>query len=188
MALARPIKRLVAAIALALSLAPATTALAGPSQTLAHTRRASCASARAKARCDARQCAQTAHKGRRRRAARCHSNRASARKAPKATSRRALTPAYCEGGGAPVQADDGSFSCEDGAEPQCENGAIPTPRGNSLVCPIVFSEESISSQAECEEEEREEGAGSSCAGASSGAGEPACEEPSGENAQCEAAG
>jgi hypothetical protein len=178
-----PTRRLAAILALALSLAAATAALLGPSQTLAQTHRSSCASAHAKARCNARTCAQSAHKGRGRHTARCHTNRASAKKAPK-TSRQALALAYCEGGGAPVQAEDGSFSCEDGAQPQCENGAIPTPRGKSLVCPVIFSEETSSGQAECEEE----GAGSACASSGSGSGEQACEESSGERPQCEAAG
>jgi len=172
-----PTRRLAAVLALALSLVLAATALMGPSQTLAQTRRSSCASAHTKVRCNTRACTQSARRGKGRHAARCHTNRTS-KKTRKATSHQALAPAYCEGAGAPVQAEDGSFSCEDGAEPQCENGAIPTPQGKSLVCPVIFSEESSSGEAECEEE-----GASACASS----GEQLCEEVSGEGQQCEAA-
>jgi hypothetical protein len=174
-----PTRRLAAVLALALTLALAAAALMGPSQTLAQTHRSSCASTHAKVKCNTRACTQSTRKGRGRHAAKCHTNRAS-RKTRKTTSHQALAPAYCEGGGAPVQAEDGSFACEDGAEPQCENGAIPTPRGKSLVCPVIFSEESSSGEAECEEE----GTGSACASS----GEQACEEASSESQQCEAGG
>jgi hypothetical protein len=183
-------------VTLALSLVVMAAALLGPSQTLAQTHRSSCpTAAHAKAKCKAHACVQSSHKGKAHHAAKCQGKHAG-KKGPKKSARQALAPAYCEGGGTPVQAANGSFSCEDGSEPQCENGAIPTPRGKSLVCPVVFNEESSSSQAECEEEE---GAGSCAGGGSgtpsgaaprSGAGGQACEESSSEGSpsQCEAEG
>jgi hypothetical protein len=61
-------------------------------------------------------------------------------------------PAICEDGSRPVAEGEGTFSCADGAEPVCRNGAEPTPTrsGTTLVCPTSSSTTEFS-EAECED-------------------------------------
>jgi hypothetical protein len=52
--------------------------------------------------------------------------------------------AVCEDESAPVRAGDGSYSCDDGSEPVCQDGAIPTfsKNGSTLICkPLTAAEE-----------------------------------------------
>ena len=46
--------------------------------------------------------------------------------------------AICEDGSVPIRAHDGSFSCDDGSEPGCENGSEPILSGDrsALVCEV----------------------------------------------------
>lgn len=182
---------------LALALAALAVALMAPTQTLAQTHRSSCANTHAKTKCGAPACKQSSRKRKGHHAVKCATKHAGTKKNRKSISQ-PLAAAQCADGSAPVLTSKGSFACDDGSEPQCENGAIPTKRGNRLVCPVIFEEEeSSSSEAECEEE-GEEG---TCAGASFGSGEqpattssspanPPCEESAGEGSpsQCEAEG
>lgn len=189
-----PTPRLASALMLALALAALAVALMAPTQTLAQAHRSSCPDTHAKTRCSPPTCKQSSHKHRRHHAGKCATKHASAKKK---SSSQPLAAAQCADGSPPVLTGDGSFACEDGSDPQCENGAIPTPRGKHLVCPVIFQEESSSSEAECEEEEE-----GTCASASSDSGEAgatgpspaseACGETSGEgsppSSQCEAEG
>lgn len=52
--------------------------------------------------------------------------------------------AVCEDESAPVRAGDGSYSCDDGSEPLCQDGAMPTfsNNGSTLICkPLTPAEE-----------------------------------------------
>lgn len=47
----------------------------------------------------------------------------------------ATTPAICEDESVPLRAGDGSYSCDDGSEPECEGGSSPTvSSASTLVC------------------------------------------------------
>jgi hypothetical protein len=137
-------RRLALALTLALSLGIFVAALIGPSQTLAKAHSSTCSSAHHKTNCTTPACS---HKSKAHHASKCPPKHAK-KKAP------ALAGAVCEDGSAPARAKGGSFSCDDGSEPTCENGAIPTRSGNgkTLVCPIIFEEETSSGETECEED------------------------------------
>jgi hypothetical protein len=175
-------RRLTAAVTIALLLGALVTALLGPAQTLAQTRKA-CSSSAAhanKAKHTAHPC--TTHKGK----GKGHSTGAgkpkhAAKKTHRSSSGRAIQ-ASCESGTAPVL-NGGSFSCEDGSEPQCVDGSTPkaSRNGKLLLCPVATEGESASGEAECEEEELE------CM-TSGDSGELACEAPSSASLACEAEG
>jgi hypothetical protein len=183
-----PARRLTLALTLALSLAVLAAALLGPSQTLAQARRATCSSSAtdSRARLATRTCVQPARKRRAHHATRRRSKHA--KKTPKASPRSpALAAAYCEDGSVPVLVGNGSFSCDDGSEPACEDGATPTVsrNGRSLVCPVAGEGDGeAGSSEECQAGEASGGCGTE-AGATSGV--PACEAPSseGSGAACE---
>ena len=156
----RPYARLATALTLAVSLLALVVTLLGPAQTLAQTRKTcSTPAGQAKTKRAARTCSQSARRGKKKKR---HSRRHQAKFAPaKKTSQTSgpaaasVEPARCEGGQTPVHAANGSFSCSDGSEPECEDGATPiaSRKCNSLVCPVSSEGESSSSAAECEEEE-----------------------------------
>lgn len=138
---------------LALTLSAFVVALLGPAQTLAQAHKASCSGAvHAKAKRGAHACAQSSHKPK----TKHHAKHASKKKTHKKTHRasQATVPASCEDGSAPLRAGDGSFSCDDGSEPECEGGATPAAsrNGKSLVCLVAAEDETGASEAECEEE------------------------------------
>ncbi len=178
-----PARRLALAITLALTLGVFLVALLGPAQTLAQTHKPACpTSAHAKKR-GARACTQPSHKVK---AQARHAAKHHAKRTPKTSSKKtsktsapaaAAVAAECEDGSAPVRAE-GSFSCADGSEPQCEDGATPTPshNGRSLVCPVAAEDEANAGEAECEEE-----ALGCTPGSSSGSGEQACEAAAGDS-------
>lgn len=144
---------------LVLSLSAFVVALLGPAQTLAQTRKTACpTSATHGKKKHAARCTQASHKGKSQtRRARHHAKLAPAKKTSQTSTPAAASvePARCEGGQTPVRAADGTFSCSDGSEPECEDGATPTPshKGKSLVCPVSSEAESSSTAVECEEEE-----------------------------------
>jgi hypothetical protein len=159
--ISRPSARLATALTLALSLLALVVTLLGPAQTLAQTRRAcSSTTGRSNTKHAGRTCSQASRRGKKKRRSRRHHTKLAAAKngsptgVPAAAS---VEPALCEGGQTPVRAANGTFSCSDGSEPECENGATPkaSRRGNSLVCPVASEPESSSSTAACEAEEEE---------------------------------
>ncbi|MCW3018721.1 MAG: hypothetical protein JWN10_1029 [Solirubrobacterales bacterium] len=183
----RPSVRLTAA--LTLSLLALVVTLLGPAQTLAQTRKAcSTPTSRSKTKHAARSCPKSSRRSKKtRHSSKHHAKGTPARKtsqtsAPAAAS---VEPARCEGGQTPVRGSGGTFSCGDGSEPECEDGATPTPshKGTRLVCPVSTEAEAESSStaAECEEEEL---------GCSAGAGEQPCETSGsdGSSFSCEADG
>jgi len=174
-------RRLLSILALAALLGALAAMLTGPSQTLARTRRSSCAT-HAKHKCPGRTCA-SSRKGRRHRTVKCSTKSSGRGRRPKSGAR-ALAPAYCADGSVPTLSE-GAFACDDGSQPQCEDGATPTARGSSLVCPLV-EEEASSGEAECEEEESCSGSGEPAPAATSSAAEAGCEGSAGEFAKCEA--
>jgi hypothetical protein len=168
-------RRLTVAVTVALLLGALVTALLGPAQTLAQTRKPACSSSAAraeKAKHAAHPCAIRKAKGK---GAGKHRR---AKKRHRSSSAPAI-PASCENGAPPVLSG-GSFSCEDGSEPQCVDGAAPkaSRNGKLLLCPAAEEGEAGSGEAECEEEEPE------CT-ASADTGEQACEASS-SAASCEA--
>jgi hypothetical protein len=183
--LIRTSTRLTSALTLLACAIALAAALIGPAQTLAQTHRAvSCPSAtsHAKARHGAHTCARSSHKAKGHH--RKHRSKHALAKAPQQGVPTALPAAYCEDGAAPVRAGDGSFSCADGSEPECEDGVEPTPssNGKSLVCAILAGEDEAQAEAEAEAEESEceEAASSYCAPAPiPGSGEHSCEVLSG---------
>jgi hypothetical protein len=176
--------RLTAALTLALALVALLATLLGPAQTSAQSRRAcSTPTSQAKTKHAARTCSRSSRRGKKTRHSRKHHAKHAPAKNTSQTSTSAsglVQPAHCESGQTPVHGTDGTFSCGDGSEPECENGATPTAsrKGNSLVCPVASEAESSSSAAECEEE------GSVCAIV---AGEQPCETSSsdGSSFSCE---
>ncbi len=89
---------------------------------------------------------------------------------------------------APVRAISGSFACQDGSEPECEDGSTPTrsSNGRSLVCPIVSKGDRDTSEAECAEDAGpacnvgpdSSSTEQSCQASSSDSSSVACEDPS----------
>lgn len=170
----RPSARLTTALTLALSLLALGVTLLGPAQTLAQTRKAcSKPTSQTKTKHAAGACTKSSRRSKKtRHSSRHHAKPAPTKKAPKTSTpaSASVLPARCEGGEAPVRAADGTFSCNDGSEPECEDGATPTAshKGTRLVCPVSTEAdaESSSTGAECEEE------GLAC---NAGAGEQPCE-------------
>jgi hypothetical protein len=169
-------RRLTPAVTLVLLLGALVTALLGPAQTLAQTHKAPCSSSAARAETAKRATHPCAtHKTK-------DKTKTKGKHAAKRTHRSSSAPAIrasCEDGTAPVPSG-GSFSCEDGSEPQCIDGATPKASrdGKLLLCPVASEGEAGSGEAECEEEELE------CA-ASGGPGEEACEASSSAAMACE---
>jgi hypothetical protein len=158
---------------LAVSLSVFTLALFGPAQTLAQTRKPACSTSAHAKKHGAHACAPPSHKVKAdTRHAGKHHTKHTTKKTGKAgtPASQAAVAAQCEDGSAPVRASDGSFSCDDGSEPECESGATPTPSrsGKSLLCPVAAESESVTSEAECEEE------GLACTTTGSDPGEQAC--------------
>jgi len=185
MPISASIRRFALALTLALSLGMFVAALLGPSQTLAKAHVSTCSSTHPKAKCNTHACS---HKGRARHASKCTGKHSKKKSTPPAPAAR------CEDASVPVRAASGSFSCDDGSEPTCENGATPTRSGNgkSLVCPVILEEEpGGSGETECEE-----GPGSCSAGTTPGpttgsaAGTKVCEGSAseGSSALCEEEG
>jgi hypothetical protein len=172
-----PLRRLAPALALALALCALVAALIGASQTFAQARRAACPGAHAHKR-HSHGCA--TGKGKPRRASKRRGKHTHGK--TKGTGRShgsgAPAPAQCEDGDAPVLISEGSFSCEDGSEPECKNDALPVPssNGQSLVCPVSGEHEPGAGEANCEElEEQESGCG----------GEPGAQACEAADATCE---
>lgn len=153
---ARPLtRRLPPALTLAMSVLVLVAALLGPAQSLAQTRKLSCSSSSTHPRSKhtSHACVvRPSHKRKAHHAAGRHGKHSLAGGAPGTTV--ALVPATCEDGSTPVQAADGSFSCDDGSAPECEDGSTPTPadKGTSLVCAVPIEDLSEDEEAECEEE------------------------------------
>ncbi len=172
----RPSASLATALTLTLSLLALVVTLLGPAQTLAQTRKP-CSTGQSKTKHAGRACSQASRQGKKKHhSSRHHGKHAPAEKtsqtgAPAAAS---VEPALCEGGQTPVRAANRTFSCSDGSQPECEDGATPTAsrKGNSLVCVVPSEPESSSSAAECEEEELACG---------TVAGEQACESAGGDS-------
>ncbi len=124
-------------------------ALIGPAQTLAQTHKPSCSHARAKH--GARACSQASHKNKTRHS-RKHRGKHTLANTP-GEAAPAVEAASCEDGSAPVKEANSSFSCADGSEPECEDGANPTRshNGKSLLCPVIAEPESEAGETECEE-------------------------------------
>ena len=168
----RPSARLTTALTLTLALLVLLVTLLGPAQTLAQTRKpCSTSTTRSKTKHTARACPQSSRGGKKtHHSSRHHAKLAPAKKtSPTSTpTSHSLLPARCESGEAPVRLANGTFSCSDGSEPECEDGATPTAsrKAHSLVCPVSGESESSSTATECEEE------GSGCATV---AGEQPCE-------------
>jgi len=151
--------RLTTALTLALALLALGVTLLGPAQTLAQTRKAcSKPTSQSKTKHAAGACTKSSRRSKKTR----HSSRRHKHTSAKKTSQTSapaasVLPARCEGGQTPVHAANGTFSCSDGSEPECEDGATPTAsrKGTSLVCPVSTEAESESSStdAACEEEE-----------------------------------
>jgi hypothetical protein len=79
-----------------------------------------------------------------------------------------------------MRAGDGSFSCRDGSEPECEGESTPAraPNGATLVCPVGREEGAGPEEPECEE-----GLGLSCqADEAMGSRERACQATGGSGA------
>ena len=154
----RPHARLLAiAVTLLLALGVFLAALLGPAETLAQTHKPTCQSSAHARKRSARACTQPSHKVRAqtRRAPKHHPKRKSKKTSKSGTPTVHAVAAQCEDGSAPVQSAEGSFSCGDGSEPQCENGASPTPshNGKSLLCPVSTEAEAGAGETECEEED-----------------------------------
>jgi hypothetical protein len=60
-------------------------------------------------------------------------------------------PAVCEDGSRPVNEGEGSYTCANGNEPICKNGAQPAPsrEGTKLLCPTSSRNSAEWSEAEC---------------------------------------
>ncbi|HSZ13923.1 MAG TPA: hypothetical protein VK790_07795 [Solirubrobacteraceae bacterium] len=154
-------------------------ALLGPAQTLAQTRKPACqTTARAKAKHASHACARPSHKAKTRRTAKHSSKHASGGTTTSGLpGTSAAVPAQCENGSVPTRAGT-SFTCSDGSEPECENGADPTAsrNGRSLLCPVLGEAEPTPAEAECEEE------GLECTSLDSSVGEKGCEGSAGGDA------
>jgi hypothetical protein len=142
-------RRRASALTLVVLLAVLVTALLGPAQTLAQTRKPSCSHAKSKH--GAHACVQASHKGKARHSGKHRGKHTLATNPGEAAP--VVEPASCEDGSIPVKEANGSFSCADGSEPACEDGASPTRsrNGKSLLCPATAEPESETGEAECEE-------------------------------------
>ncbi len=180
MSMSLPFRRLAATLALALSLGVLAAALLGAPQTLAQTRGPACSSGHAKAKRSAHACTHPSHKRRKHHASKHKTKRGHGKNAKGGASHaKTVVAARCGDGSAPALAEDGSFSCDDGSEPECESGAAPTlaSNGKSLVCVLTQEGESGASE-ECEEQEEDDGpvcsAEQACTPAKEGSS-PVCE-------------
>lgn len=97
-----------------------------------------------------------------------HAVKTHARNAPAAPL---LTPAVCADESEPLRASNGTFSCDDGSQPGCEDESSPIREHHSLACVVTAPP---AGESNCPEE----GAGSFCLTGSSGSGEPVCEDGS----------
>jgi hypothetical protein len=112
----------------------------------------------------------TRHKPKGKHAHKHHTKKAKKHKAKHGSARPTAAPpkpATCEDGSRPVNEGEGSFSCANGEEPICTNGAEPTPSrsGSKLVCPVTTSSTTEFTEAECEDgstPERSESGGYVC--------------------------
>lgn len=178
-------RRLTVLVTIVLSIGVLIAALLGPAQTLAQTRTVACSTAasNAKAKRASHTCAQPSHKHKGKARHKRHGKRTGTKKTSKtgASDVPAAVLAQCEDGSAPVASGADGFSCSDGSEPGCEDGATPTTsrNGKALICPVFSEGETISGETECEEE------GLDC---SVEAGEPACETSDGASVVCETEG
>ncbi len=176
MLISSPTRRFASVLSLAVALGVLFAALLGPAQTLAQTRKLVCpgSTAHSRTKRGAHACLQASHK-RKTHHARGHHAKHAVGVAGETVA--AAVPASCEDGSVPVPVTGGSFSCSDGSEPECEDGATPTrsANGKSLLCPLATEEESEAGEAECEED-----IGNACAADTiSGSGEQSCETTSG---------
>ncbi len=176
-----PARRLILAVVRSpLSLSAIVAALLGPAQTLAQTHKPACqSSAHAKKR-TAHTCTQPSHKvkAQARHAAKRHAKRTQqARRPPRRRSRRsggrgAVRRRQRAGAGR-----DGSFSCDDGSEPECEDGATPTSsrNGKSLLCPVAAEGEASAAKPKPNAKKKTPG----CTPGASSDDEQACEAAAG---------
>lgn len=168
----------------ALVLALLALALLAPARSLAQARRESCpatpragaAHARAARACRKGSPRPAKREAAKRRAAHAraqsHAGKARVRAKPPA-----MTPARCEDESLPVRAADGSFTCADGSEPACEDGATPAPSKNStsLLCAVSSTSEASGGEDECPAEGEAEGACEAAPGCEGQSGEASCE-------------
>lgn len=113
----------------------------------ARTRHASCAGShharhQSAKHCAKRKTAKTVHKGK--------------QSAPKAAPTVKLTPATCEDGTAPARTASGTYTCEDGSEPACQDGSEPIRPGASSAPMCHVSHEApscaLGGDSECSQE------------------------------------
>jgi hypothetical protein len=89
-----------------------------------------------------------------------------------------LRPATCEDGTAPKPAAEGEYTCGDGSEPVCANGAEPTAKhsGARLLCPAKPGTEF--SEANCEDGSSPERVAPGSAFSCEDGSQPSCEDGS----------
>jgi hypothetical protein len=180
----RPHTRSTLALTLALSLGVLVAALLGPAQTLAQTRKVGCptSAARAKAKREGHTCLPSSRKDKVKR----HGKHRLEKSSKTGSTGSTAVAAVCEDASAPVRGPSGGFSCADGSEPTCEDGATPTAshNGKSLICLLAAESEPSTAEAECEAE------GLECTGMSAGSAEQSCEASASESSSfvCEAEG
>jgi hypothetical protein len=175
-------RRLAILLSAALAVAALALLLARPSATLGQGARAGCSTSTSHPTHGMRACATRGHKTHaRRKTKKRHIKHAVAKKNAKNRSAGrsaapAQPPATCEDAAMPIRGSDGSYSCEDGSEPECASGAEPTPSsGFKLLCPV--ESDPVTTPATCEDESTplQDGDGSySCEDGS----EPECEDGS----------
>ncbi|MHB8234081.1 MAG: hypothetical protein ACYDHT_05440 [Solirubrobacteraceae bacterium] len=147
-----PAKRPLRLLAAALLIAALAYLALGTSPTLARASAARCASHAAHSSSPLAACAQRrrrTHAKRRHRHVAKHkrSRHGVTVQAPAISSQ---TPAVCEDGSSPALSSEG-FSCADGSEPSCANGAEPVPaeKSSTAVCPTTPGGTVNWSEAEC---------------------------------------
>jgi hypothetical protein len=150
-------RRLAIVLSAALAVAALALLLSRPPATLGQAVRAGCSSSTAHPARGVRACATGGHKTHARpKAKRHHIKHAVAKK--KAKNRSAARsaaptqpPATCEDAAMPIHGSEGSYSCEDGSEPECASGAEPTPSsGFELLCAV--ESDPARTPATCEDE------------------------------------
>lgn len=126
-------RRLAIVLSAALAVAALALLLSRPPATLGQSARAGCSSSSVHPKRRVRACATRGHKMHARsKAKKHHIKHTVARKKAKSRSAgpsaaRAQPPATCEDAAVPIHGSDGSYSCQDGSEPECASGAEPTP-------------------------------------------------------------
>jgi hypothetical protein len=146
-------RRLAIVLSAALAVAALALLLSRPPATLGQGARAGCSSSRVHPKRGVRVCATRGHKTHARsKAKKHHTKHAVAKKKAKSRSAGpAQPPATCEDAAMPIHGSDGSYSCEDGSEPECASGAEPTPSsGFRLLCPA--ESDPATTPAICEDE------------------------------------